>query len=370
MSKGESELTKILTRAYVHEQLRGFLSITDPDAFVDDFVATVRELLSDSRYEGRPSSLMEALSEDVSSALNGDNVSACQAYAVAQALYSPSGIFSGQPFGVGTIYAKSAIYTTALCLDAAQINVCKTLLNEAKRFYVLEAIKGRNVWKKVSSDMSSLKDRFGIHALNDYVSELVAVAQNYLRPLDAKEFPESGCKEFLESRGMSPIGVLSKFSLGIESSTQALTTFRRLIRVIDSLSRDLNASGAMSDSELTESLERTMAGVLHMRASKTGDGWRAEDEGTMRGLLGHVHEELPLKSVMALARTVSLSETSLAGVDLTKIHGLRNVKSAVARYVDPSEALNVIANAGITGLFSANELRRFRGSKLEVDLGM
>lgn len=363
-------MTKLINRSYVHDHLKPILSVSDLHEFTNKLVETVRDLATDSRYEGRLRSFLEALSEDVSSVLNEDEVSAIKAYSAAKALHLPGGVLSGQPFGLSTMYAKLSLHTAALCMDASGIKVSDTLLTEARRNFVLNCIRGRENWKKTCSEAAAIKQDYGISGLDDYFSELLGSAHNHLRPLDAKEFPETGCKEFLESRGMSPRGVLAKFSFGLETSTQAITTFRRLIRVVESLSDDLGGCGDLSSDELTEIREKLMAGILHIRASKSGEKWRPEDDRIMLRLVQHVHPELPLKSIMQLARLVQFDQTNLANVDLTQIHGLRNVKSAVMRYVDPSEATIVIENAGLSDLFSPAELRRFRGHKLETDLGM
>lgn len=363
-------MMKVLEKEYVEDLMEGLGSIDDPGEFSVAVAGAFRAFEPSNWFGESVTKKLEFLSDALCGLLNNKSIPTIKAFSAARALYSKGGPLADQTFGKGMMYANQSLNTLTLCLDASGIRVSDTLKSESKRVFILNALKGKAGWKKFNIDAAMIKKHLGVTGLDDYVQEILDSAQNHLKPMDAKEFPETGCLEFLQGRGMSPHCVFTKLMFGIESSTQAITTFRRLIRVLDSLAHDLHAAGGITRTHLTESMEKIMAGVLSMRASKTGQNWTAQDDEFLRKHAGYVHPGLPLKSIISLARALPLNQTSLAGVDLIEVHGAMKLKRAVKLSVDPSEATIVIENAGISSAFTSAELRRFRGIKLEADLGM
>ena len=363
-------MKKVLEREYVEDLMEGVRTVNDPREF-GEAVAKAFQAFDPADWFGESiDKKLEFLSDSLGDILNNGSIPTIKAYAAARGLYSPGGLLCDQTFGKGMMYANQSFNTVALCLDASGIPVSDTLRSESKRAFTLNALKGKAGWKKINADSLLVKKTFGVTGLDDYFEEILSSAHNHLKPMDAKEFPEVGCLEFLLGRGMNPRSVFSKLMFGIESSTQAMTTFRRLIRVLDSMAHDLQAAGVITRAELIESQEKIMAGVLSMRASKTGQNWNKQDDDFLLKHTGYVHAELPLKSILSLARALPLSHTSLASVDLVEAHGATKLKRALSQHAHPSEMTAIIENAGISSAFTPSELRRFRGNKLEADLGM
>lgn len=363
-------MKKVLEKEYVEELLVGLVKINAPQDF-GTAVAQAFGAFEPSDWFGESiTKKLEFISSSLGNILNDGSIPTIKAYAAAQALYSPGGLLGDLTFGKDMLYANQPFNTLALCLDASGIRVSDTLKSESKRVFVLNCLKSKAGWKKFNSDASMIKQHFGVSGMDDYFQEILESAQNHLKPMDAKEFPEAGCLEFLQGRAMNPHRVFAKLMFGIESSTLAITTFRRLIRVLDSLAHDLHAAGVLTRPQLTESMEKIMAGVLSMRASKTGQNWTKQDDEFLLKMTGHVRSELPLKSIISLARALPLSQTSLSEIDLVEAHGASKLKKAVSQYAHPGEITGIIENAGISSAFTPSELRRFRGNKLEADLGM
>lgn len=363
-------MKKVLEKEYVEELVDGLRSINDPCEFGTAVAEAFRAFDPADWFGESLAKKLEFLSDSLDNILNNGSIPTIKAYAAAHAMYSPSALLCEQIFGKGVMYPNQSFSTVALCLDASGIPVRDSLRSESKRVFILNALKGKAGWKKMNADALLVKKTFGLASFDDYFEEILSSAQNHIRPIDAKDFPEVGCLEFLQERGMNPSSVFSKLMFGIESSTQAMTTFRRLIRVLDSMAHDLKAAGALTHAELIESQQKIMAGILFMRASKTGQNWNRQDDDFLLKHVGYVHADLPLKSIISLARALPLSQTSLASVDLVETHGATKLKRAVSQHAHSSEVTAIIENAGISSAFTKSELRRFRGNKLEADLGM